>query len=57
MIVNIQKTPHVLINETKKVIGKFKDEISGIPINEFTGSRSKTYSYLKDTNECGRTAK
>ena len=41
----------------KKVIGKFKDEVAGIPINEFIGLRSKIYSYLKDTNECGRTAK
>ena len=41
----------------KKVIGKFKDEVSGIPINEFIGLRSKMYSYLKDTDECGKTAK
>ena len=41
----------------KQVIGKFKDELSGIPINEFIGLRSKMYSYLKDTNECGKTAK
>ena len=27
----------------KKLIGKFKDEASGIPINEFIGLRSKTY--------------
>ena len=41
----------------KQVIGKFKDELSGIPINEFIGLRSKMYSYLQDTNECGKTAK
>ena len=41
----------------KKVIGKFKDEASGIPVNEFIGLRSKMYSYLKDTDECGKTAK
>ena len=41
----------------KKVIGKFKDEVSGIPINEFIGLRSKMYSYIKDTDECGKTAK
>ena len=35
----------------------FKDEVSGIPINEFIGLRSKMYSYLKDANECGKTAK
>ena len=39
------------------MIGKFKDEVSGIPINEFKGLRSKMYSYLKDTDECGKTAK
>ena len=37
----------------KKVIGKFKDEVSGIPINEFIGLRSKMYSYLKDTDVKG----
>ena len=41
----------------KKVIGKFKDEASRILINEFIGLRSKMYSYLKDTDECGKTAK
>ena len=41
----------------KKVIGKFNDEASGIPINEFIELRSKMYSYLKDTNECGKAAK
>ena len=39
------------------MIGKFKDEASGIPLNEFIRLRSKMYSYLKDTNECGKTAK
>ena len=40
----------------KQVTGKFKDEASGIPINEFIRLRSKMYSYLKDTEECGKTA-
>ena len=57
MRVNIQKTPDISINQTKKVIGKLKDEISGCPIYEFIGSRSKMYSYLKGTDECGKTAK
>ena len=39
------------------MIGKFKDEASGIPIYEFIGMKSKMYSYLKDTDECGKTAK
>ena len=46
-----------LDKSNKKVIGKFKDEVSGIQINEFIGLRSKMYSYLKDTDECGKTAK
>ena len=41
----------------KKVIGKFKDESCGIPITEFVGLRSKMYSYVKDNNKEGRTAK
>ena len=41
----------------KKVIGKFKDEASRIPVDKFIGLRSKMYSYLKDTDECGKTAK
>ena len=31
----------------KKVIGKFKDEATGVPICEFVGLRSKMYSYIK----------
>ena len=41
----------------KKVIGKFKDEAAGIPICEFIGLRSKMYSYIKDNNKGGKTAK
>ena len=41
----------------KKVIGKFKDEVSGIPVDDFIGLRSKMYSYLEDSNECGRQRK
>ena len=41
----------------KKVIGKFKDETSGIPIIEFIGLRSKMYSYIKDNSKCEKTAK
>ena len=43
--------------ENKKVIGKFKDESAGIPITEFVGLRSKMYSYIKDNNKGGKTAK
>ena len=41
----------------KKVIGKFKDEAAGIPITEFVGLKSKMYSYIKDNNKGGKTAK
>ena len=41
----------------KKVIGKFKDEVAGIPITEFVGLRSKMYSYIKDNDTGGKTAK
>ena len=40
-------TDHFLYNiENKKVIGKFKDETHGIPIEEFVGLRPKMYSLL-----------
>ena len=41
----------------KKVIGKFKDEAAGIPITEVVGLRSKMYSYIKDYQKVGKTAK
>ena len=41
----------------KKVIGKFKDESHGKPITEFVGLRSKMYSYVKDNQKGGKTAK
>ena len=45
-------------NETnKKVLGKFKDEASGVPIIEFVGLRSKMYSYMKDNDKDVKTAK
>ena len=39
------------------VIGKFKDEACGILITEFIGLKSKMYSYVKDNEKGGRTAK
>ena len=44
-------------NSNKKVIGKFKDEAAGTPIVEFVGLRSRIYSYIKDDNKGGKTAK
>ena len=40
-----------------KVIGKFKDEACGIPIVEFISLKSKMYSYVKDNEKGGKTAK
>ena len=41
----------------KKVISKFNDEAAGVPICEFVGLRSKMYSYMKDDQKGGKTAK
>ena len=41
----------------KKIIGEFKDEACGIPITEFIGLKSKMYSYVKNDEKGGRTAK
>ena len=41
----------------KEVIGKFKDEAAGVPICEFIGLRSKMYSYMKENQKGGKTAK
>ena len=51
-----ESSPHYC-NANKKVIGKFKDETCGIPITEFIGLKSKMYSYVKDNEKGGRTAK
>ena len=34
-----------------------KDEAAGVPITEFVGLRSKMYSYMKDNQKGGKTAK
>ena len=44
-------------NDNKKTIEKFKDEACGIPIIEFIGLKSKMYSYVKDNEKGGKTAK
>ena len=49
VIRNTKKPPS---NENKKVIGKFKDEMGGLPIVEWVGLRAKMYSILtKDGKE------
>ena len=44
-------------NANKKVIGKFKDEVCGVPITEFVGLKSDMYSYIKNDEKGGKTAK
>ena len=44
-------------NVNKKFIGKFNYEACGIPITEFIGLKSKMYSYVKDNEKGGKTAK
>ena len=44
-------------NSNKKVSGKFQDEAAGIPKIELAGLRSKMYSYIKDNEKGGKTAK
>ena len=41
----------------KKVIGKMKDEYKGIPVNEFTGLKSKMYAILAENNKKSSKAK
>ena len=41
----------------KKVIGKFKDEACGIPIDEFIGLKSKMYSYIMENEKGSKAAK
>lgn len=49
---------HFLYDESnKKVIGRFKDETSAMPIREFIGIRSKLYSILIDYDKIKQTAK
>ena len=43
--------------ENKKVIGKFKDETSGVPIREFIGLKSKMYSISLDNDKDSKKAK
>ena len=45
---NYPKNSEFFFDESKKVIGKMKDESAGMPIKEFIGLRSKMYSYGTD---------
>ena len=42
--------------DNKKVIGKMKDELDGLPMTEFVGLKAKLYSY-KTTNKENKRAK
>ena len=44
-------------NANKKVVGKFNNEACGVPITEFVGLKSKMYSYVKNDEKGGKTAK
>ena len=43
--------------ENKKVIGKFKDETAGVPIEDFIGLKSKMYSVSLDSGKDSKKAK
>ena len=50
----IQKTHKCYFDENKRVIGKFKDELAGVSIQEFVGLRSKMYSLKIGNREIKR---
>ena len=52
----IQRAHHIIAMSIK-IIGKFKDEACGIAVTEVIGLKSKMYSYVKDNEKGGRTAK
>ncbi|CAG2205034.1 unnamed protein product [Mytilus edulis] len=43
---SFNKTKHLFSSKYKKVVGKFKDELGGVPLKEFVGLRPKMYSLL-----------
>ena len=45
------------IGKNKKVLGKMKNELGGIPIKEFVALRLKTYSYIVDDGNSDKKAK
>ena len=53
---HLESSPYYC-NVNKKIIGKFKDEACGILITEFIGLKSEMYSYVKDNEKGGKTAK
>ena len=43
---NTRENISCIVRETKKVLGKMKDETHGVPIEEFIGLRPKMHSVL-----------
>ena len=53
----ILQTIHFTMKQTKKVIGKLKDECAGAPIAEYIGLRPKLYSVLRTDEQLIKKAK
>ena len=53
----ILQTIHFTMKQTKKVIGKLKDECAGAPIAEYIGLRPKLYSVLRTDEQFIKKAK
>ena len=47
---NYSPKPKYYDNSNKLVVGKMKDETTGVAIGEFVGLKSKIYSYLVHDN-------
>ena len=54
---NYPKSSKYRDTTNKKVIGKFKDEACGIPIDEFIGLKSKMYSNIMENEKVNKAAK
>ena len=53
---NLASDNPLFSNANRAVVGKFKDETSGVPIREFVGLRSKCYSILTGAGKQKHTA-
>ena len=56
IIVKISIDPQKQV-KNKKVLGKFKDELGGVIMNEFFALRAKTYTFKLDNNHEVKKAK
>ena len=57
ILVTIQKIQSFFNETNKKVIGKMKDESSGVIVDEFVGLKSEMYSIKKIDGKESNTAK